>query len=472
MELDDVRDTLTNRMATHRLDLERLITVPSVSAPGFDAAAVRRSAEMVGSLLQDRGLDNVAVLEVDGAHPAVYGDWLHAGADRPTVLLYAHHDVQPPGDVAAWTSPPFTPTEREGRLYGRGAADDKAGIVVHLAAIDAWLTTRGELPVNVKVIVEGEEETGSEHLPAFLASYRARLDSDAMVLTDSVNWQVGVPAVTYSTRGLVDAEVTVRALDHPVHSGMYGGPVPDAVTALAKLLAAMTDDHGCVAIPGFTDDVREPDDDERRRLRDLNFDVRRFRQEAGMLDGVQLLGDPSASVLERLWMQPTAAVIGIDAPAVAGSSNTLAAGARARVSVRLAPGQDPQRARAVLTSWLEASAPWGLHTEVIPGAAAAPYAGDPEGPAFAAAQRALTRAYGTDAVFIGVGGSIPFITPFAEAFGDAPALLTGVEDPDTRAHGIDESLHLGDWAHACLGEAYLLAEFARLTPSKLRAGSG
>jgi acetylornithine deacetylase/succinyl-diaminopimelate desuccinylase-like protein len=423
---------------------------------------------MVRDLLRARGLENAQLLEIDGAPPAVYADWLHAGAERPTVLLYAHHDVQPSGEESAWSSPPFAPTERGGRLYGRGAADDKAGVMVHTAAIDAWLTTRGELPVNVKVVVEGEEETGSEHLAAFLEANRDRLDADVMVLTDSVNWKVGVPAVTYLLRGLVDAEVTVRGLDHALHSGIYGGPVPDPVTGLVKLLASMTDEHGAVVIPGFSDDVRQPTDAERGRLEALEFDEATFRREAGLLEGVELVGDPSASVLERLWMRPTAAIIGIDAPGVAGSSNTLSPQASARVSLRLAPGQDPQRALTVLADWLETAAPWGLHVAVAPGAAGAPYAADPTGPAFQAAERAFRAAYGADVVFAGIGGSIPFIEPFARAFGGSPALLTGVEDPDSRAHGIDESLHLEDWTRACLGEVYLLAELGAVSPDQLR----
>lgn len=468
-ELDDIRDTVTNRMATHRLDLERLIGIPSVSAPGFDEGQVRRSAELVRDLLGDRGLENARLLEIDGAHPAVYADWLHAGADKPTVLLYAHHDVQPPGEESSWTSAPFTPTEREGRLFGRGAADDKAGVMVHVAAIDGWLSTRSQLPVNVKVIVEGEEEIGSAHLPEFLDAYAAMLTADVMVLTDSVNWKVGVPAVTYSTRGLIDAEVTVRSTEHALHSGMYGGVVPDPISGLAKLLATMTDNEGVIAIPGFADDVAPPTASQRQQLDDLALDTEEFRAEASLLDGVEFIGDPGVSVVERLWLQPTATVIGIDAPSIAGSSNTLSPSASARVSLRLAPGQNPDRALRLLTDWLSTSAPWGLHTDVTPGAAASPHAGDPDGPAFIAAGRAFAAAYGSQTRFIGVGGSIPFIQPFADAFGGAPALLTGVEDPDTRAHGIDESLHLEDWASACLGHAYLLAELGAMTAAQLRS---
>jgi acetylornithine deacetylase/succinyl-diaminopimelate desuccinylase-like protein len=468
MQLDDVRAELDGRMPAHRQDLERLVRIPSVSAAGFDAGEVRRCAEAVRDLLDARGLEHARLLEVEGAHPAVYADWLHAGERAPTILLYAHYDVQPPGHPGAWTAPAFEPTERDGRLFARGAADDKAGVMAHVAAVDAWLRARGELPCNVKLIVEGEEETGSEHLGAFLDAYADLLRADVMVLTDLTNWAVGVPSITYLLRGLVDATVEVRALDHTLHSGMYGGPVPDALTGLVKLLGQLTDEHGAVAIPRFTDDVRPPSPAERARLDALDFDTETFRADAGVLDGVALTGDPDAHVLERLWMRPAVTVIGLDATPVDQASNTLSPAARARVSVRLAPGQDPERARDLLRAFLEEHAPWGLHTTVTPGWSAGAWSAEPDGPAFEACARALEAAYGHPVVFAGVGGSIPFVAPFSAAFGGVPALLLGVEDPDTRAHGIDESLHLADWRNACLGEAYLLAELAAIG----RAGLG
>lgn len=457
---DQIRDTLVNRMATHRIDLERLVAIPSVSAPGFDHGELRRCAEAVRDLLAARGCAEARLLEVPGSHPAVYAEWLGAGGDRPTVLCYAHYDVQPPGDPDAWTTPAFEPTERDGRLFARGAADDKAGIMVHVAAVDAWLSTYERLPVNVKIIVEGEEETGSEHLQELLDAHGALLRADVVVITDSTNWKVGTPALTHSLRGLVDCVVEVRALDHPLHSGMYGGPVPDPLTGLIKLLAGLTDADGTVAVPGFADDAP---DDAGATVRGLDFDLDAFRDEAGMLDGVELIGSDSDHVLERLWYRPAISVIGLDATPVAQASNTLPAAARAKVSARLAPDQDPQRALAVLVDWLRDNAPWGLEVTVTPGAAGAGYHGDPDTPAMKAARRALAAAYGTEAVLIGVGGSIPLIDPLTTAFGDIPALLTGVEDPDTRAHGIDESLHLDDWQRACLAEAYLFAELAELS---------
>lgn len=455
MTTTEIRDTLVNRMATHRIDLERLVGIPSVSAPGFDDQEVRRCAEAVRDLLSARGCNNARLLEVPGSHPAVYADWLDAGEDRPTVLCYAHYDVQPPGDPQQWTTPAFEPTERDGRLYARGAADDKAGIMVHVAAIDAWLSTHERLPCNVKVIVEGEEETGSAHLGDLLDAYGDLLRSDVVIITDSMNWKVGTPALTHSLRGLVDCVVEVRALDHPLHSGMYGGPIPDPLLGLTRILAGLTTDDGTVAVPGFADDAVVAAGDGA----DLAFDVDEFRAEAGLLDGVDLLGGGD-EVLDRLWYRPTVAVIGLDATPVARASNTLPAVARAKISARLAPGQDPRRALRVLTEWLEQQAPWGLHVQVTPGAAGDGYHGDPDAPAMKAARRALAAAYDAEPVLIGVGGSIPLIEPLTRAFGDIPALLTGVEDPDTRAHGIDESLHLGDWERACLAEAYLFAELA------------
>ena len=464
--LADVGDALTNRMAGHRVDLERLVEIGSVSADGFDPGEVRRSAEAVADLLRARHLDGVRLLEVDGAHPAVYGERLDAGAGAPTVLCYAHHDVQPPGDPDAWTSPPFVPAERGGRLYGRGTADDKGGIVAIAAAIDAWLAARGAPPVNVKVFVEGEEEIGSPNLAAFLEAYADVLWADVVVLCDAANWRSGVGTLTTTLRGLVDAEVTVRATDHALHSGMYGGPVPDPVAGLAKLLGGLVDDRGEVAIDGFCDDVAEPSDEQRRRLAALDFDEADFRSDAGLLDGVPLAGDPDRHPLERLWNRPALSVIGVDAPSVEASSNTLQPSARGRVSVRLAPGQDAERARDRLCRHLAAAAPWGLEVEVVPGAGAPGFEADVDHPAFRAGEAALEAAYGVPAAMAGVGGSIPFVDAIARAFADpegtpAPTLLTAVADPDTRAHGIDESLPLDDWDRACLAHAYLFEALGR-----------
>jgi cysteinylglycine-S-conjugate dipeptidase len=459
-DLADLDDTLRARMPRYRADLETLVRIPSVSAEGHDAASVRAAAEAVRQLLSDHGWEHARLLEIDGGHPAVAADHLHAGEDAPTVLLYAHADVQPTGDVGRWSSPPFVPTERDGRLFGRGAADDKAGVVLHAAALDTWLRTRGTPPVNLRVVVEGEEEIGSPNLAALLERHAADLDADVVVVADSNNWKIGVPALTYLLRGMVDVDVEVRALDHAVHSGMYGGAVPDALTGLVRLLGGLIDDDGVVTIPGFADDVRAPGPQERTRLEALPFDEAAFREEAGVLPGVRLIGDPAASVWERLWLRPSVTVLGIDAPSLLASNPSLQPAARARVSMRLAPGQNPARAQRLLTGWLEAHTPWGLQIEVRPRPSAAGFVTDSEGPVAEAADAALARAFGQPVVYMGVGGTIPLLEPLVQVLGGPAVLMTGVEDPDARAHGIDESLHLADWQRAILGEVYLFAELA------------
>lgn len=439
-----IRAAVDDVLGGVRADLERLVRIPSVSAAGFDPAHVRASAEATRDLFAAEGLA-AELLEVAGAHPAVLAT-LPAPAGAPTVLLYAHHDVQPPGDEALWTSPPFEPVERDGRLYGRGAADDKAGIAMHLAAVRAFSS---KPPVGLTILVEGEEETGSEHLIPFLDRYGDRLRADVIVLADSGNWRVGEPALTTSLRGLVDCYVEVRTLDHAVHSGMYGGPVPDALTALCRLIATLHDTDGNVAVG---DRAHAP-----AAALDLTEDE--LRAQAGVLPGVEMIG--AGSLTERLWGRPAIGVLGIDAPSVQAASNQLVPVARAKVSMRLAPGDDPARAMDDLVAHLESRAPWGVRVTVTRGAAGAPYALKADGPGYEAARASMAEAWGRAPVDMGVGGTIPFVAAFADAYPDATILLTGVEDPDTRAHGENESLHVGEFARACHAEALLLARLGR-----------
>ena len=445
----EIRDRMARDHTLVRDELERLVRIPSVSAPGFDPAHVRASAEASAHTLEQAGCTGVRLLELDGAHPTVFGEASGPdGGGAPTVLLYAHHDVQPPGRAEDWESPPFQPVERDGRLYGRGTSDDKCGIVMHAAAIRAF---GARPPVNVKVIVEGEEETGSEHLAQFLQAYGDLLAADVLVVADSGNWKLGVPALTTSLRGLVDCTVEVRALTHAVHSGMFGGPVPDALTCLARVLAALHDDRGNVAVPGL---VTGP-------APDLDQEEVEFRAAAGMLPEVRLIGE--GSITERTWARPAVSVLGIDAPTIQESSNQLVPVARARISLRLAPGQDPAKALDALASHLEGSAPWGAQVRVTNGSEAHPFRIPATGPAHRAARRALGDAWGTDAVDIGMGGTIPLVAALADAYPEASLLLIGAGDPDCRAHGENESVDLGELERSCLAEALLLSYLAEGT---------
>jgi cysteinylglycine-S-conjugate dipeptidase len=445
-------------------DLAALARIPSVSARGYDPAHVAKSAEATAELLAKDGFERVEILTLPGAHPYAVAEWLHAGPDAPTLLFYAHHDVQPPGREAHWQSPPFEPTQRGGRLFGRGVVDDKAGILLHLAAQRAWLAARGALPVNVKWIVEGEEETGSEHLAEFLREHRARLDCDVLVLSDTANLDTGIPSLTTSLRGIVQVDVTVRALDHPIHSGMWGGPVPDAATALTSLLARLVDADRAIAVPGIYDDAPELSAAERAALAALPFDADAFRRDAGMAPGATFIAEGDRTVYERIWYRPALALTALEGMPLATAANQLMAEARARIEVRVAPGQDAQRIADLVSDFAKRDPPAGVRIETSVNANVPGWKTRAEGPAFDAARRALRAGYGRDAAVIGCGGSIPFVPPFVEVLGGVPALLLGLEDPPCNAHGENESLDLADFAKAAHSSAHLLAElrgFAR-----------
>jgi cysteinylglycine-S-conjugate dipeptidase len=445
---------------TARAELEDLVRIPSISIDPQHRDDVRASADATVELLRAHGLEDVRIAGVENSQPFVIGEWMHAGPEAPTVLLYAHHDVQPPGIVDNWTNDPFEPVERDGRLYGRGSADDKAGGVAHAHAVSAWLEVAGALPCNVRVLIEGEEEIGSPTLHAFLTAHRDELRSDVLVLADAGNWSVGVPGLTYSLRGIAGAEIEVRALDGPVHSGMAGGVVPDPVMALARMLASLVDEHGDLAVDGTWDEVRASTEREREPISGFDDRPDEFARTMGVRPGVQLVGDPTTTLHERLWSRPCITVIGIDGHPIKGSSNQIVARAGARLSLRLAPQQDPERVLERLRAHLERHVPWGLQFTFTAHEAAPAWETSPHGPAFDAARRALHSGFGVEPVLMGVGGTIPFVGPFADAFGGIPAILIGPNDPGSRIHGEDESLHLDDWRSLIRSEVHLLAELA------------
>ncbi|GAB3938783.1 M20/M25/M40 family metallo-hydrolase [Kribbella albertanoniae] len=441
--MSDLSAAIDRVLPSVRADLEDLIRIPSVSYEAARAGDVQRSAEATAALFEAEGFAVQIVRAGEGA-PAVIAK-KPAPAGKPTVLLYAHHDVQPTGPVEQWTSDPFEPTERGDRLYGRGAADDKAGIAAHLAAVRAF---GNDLPVGVTVFVEGEEEIGSPTLLQLLDEYTADLAADAIVIADSGNWDIGYPALTVSLRGLVESYVEVRTLDHAVHSGLFGGPIPDALSALCRLLATLHDDKGDVAVDGL----------HASRAADVVYPEDRLRAESSVLDSVRLTG--SGSLVDRLWTRPAIAVLGIDAPAVAEASNTLVPVARAKVSLRVAPGDDAIKASAALKAHLENHAPWGAQVTVTEGEVGQPCSINARGGGYEAARSAFQTAWGVEPIDMGMGGSIPFIAEFQRVFPEAAILVTGVEDPDTRAHGVDEGLHLAEFRKVCLAEALLLQNLA------------
>ena len=424
-------------------DLHRLISIPSISSMPEHDADVAACADAVSGLFRDLGASEVKLLD-GGGKPAVWANF-PGPEGTPTVLLYAHYDVQPTGDTDAWTSPAFEPTERDGRLYARGSADDKGGVALHVAALRVF---DGKPPVGVKVFIEGEEEVGSPSMPTLLDRYRDELAADVYVVADSVNWEVGKPSLTTSLRGVADCQVTVSTLAEGLHSGQFGGVVPDALTALCRLLATLHDDAGNVAIEGLVTGTAP----------DLDYPEDRLLEETGLLEGVSQIGD--GSVVERMWFKPAASVLAIDATPVAKASNTLIPSARAKVSVRLVPGQDPAAAAKALEEHLRRDAPWGAHVDVVAGQCGAPGRITLEGERAEAAKTAFREAFGVDAVEIGCGGSIPIVAEFADRNPDALVLVTAVTDPNSRMHGIDESLDLGDFAKAALAETLLLNNLA------------
>ena len=450
--MSDAIDILRGNFSRTRTTLGGLVEIPGVSSKAFPAEEVRRSAAAVAETLVEQGVHGVRLLETAG-HPAVYGE-LRVGADLPTVLVYGHHDVQPPGRIERWTSPPFQATVRDGRMFGRGTADDKGGFLAYVAAANACAAA-GALPCNLKFIIEGEEEIGSPHLEALLEEHRSLFGCDFIVLCDTPNFARGVPAITYRLRGNCIVDVEVRCLERPLHSGQGGGLVPDATMILCTILGRLQHADGTLAIPGLDDRVRT-DEAQLAALRALPFDAESIRRNFGLLDGVRLAADS----MEPVWTRPSLTITAIEAVPLAQAANQIADAARARLSLRTVRGIDTQEAGELLVRAVQADPPNGAHVSATIIGGPSWWEADPRHAIFHAARRALSRGFGTDAVMIGSGGSIGFVKPFADFAGDVPPLLTGVQDPQSNAHSENESLDLSDWEKAMVSAVYLFDELA------------
>lgn len=444
MVQDDLRTRIAWDAPRAREELARLVRIPSVAFDGFDPAPVRESAEATADILAAAGLGGIRFIEPPSGNVAVFGE-TPAPDGGPTILLYAHHDVQPAGPEELWDTPPFEPVVHDGRMYGRGSADDKSGIVIHAAALRAF---GGTPPVGVKVLVEGEEEAASQHLPELVREHRDLLAADVMVVADAGNWRTGEPTLCTSIRGVVDCTVEVATLALPVHSGAYGGAAPDALAALIRMLATLHDEHGNCAIEGLRTMPWHGD----------GYPEDAFRAEAGVLEGVGLVGD--APLAERIWSRSSVNVIGLDAPSVHGARNILVDRARARVSLRIAPDEDPDRALDLLARHLQAAAPWGARVAVEKGDAAPGCAVSTAGRAYEAAAGAMAEAYGKPAVRMGSGGSVPMTAVLAATFPEAEILIVGAMDDRSNIHAQNESVDLAEIERASLAEALLLADLA------------
>jgi acetylornithine deacetylase/succinyl-diaminopimelate desuccinylase-like protein len=455
---DQLLDAAEGGIPAALADLGRLVRIPGIAWPAFDQEQLQLSARTIAQLAEDTGVfDEVRVLTApvpgreEQGQPAILATRA-ARNGRPTVMLYAHHDVQPPGDEALWDTPPFEPTVRDGRLYGRGAADDKAGVMAHIASLRAVREILGDdLDLGIVLFIEGEEEFGSRSFGRFLAENADAMRSDVIVVADSGNWDSETPAVTVSLRGNAKFHVTVRTLEHASHSGMFGGAVPDAMLATVKLLSTLWDERGAVAVDGLT--ARDADTPE--------YTEATLRDEAGLPAGVEPIGD--GTILSRIWNKPSITVTGIDFTSVAAASNTLSPEVTVVVSARVAPGQSAEEAYAAIQSHLRAHAPFGATLTFSDVDLGDGFLVDTSGWAVAEARDAMRDGYRKEPVDLGVGGSIPFIADLVRQFPGAQILVTGVEDPHSRAHSPNESLHLETFRNAVRAETLLLGRLNRRT---------
>ncbi len=455
--LDRVIDFINTNRDRYVEELTEYLAIPSISALPDHAADVARCAEWTAAALSRAGLENVRRIETPG-NPVVYGDWLHADG-APTILFYGHYDVQPVDPVDEWESPPFEATVRQGEIYARGAADDKGQVFMHVKAIEACLTQAGRLPVNLKVVLEGEEEVGSKHLEGFIRDHEAELAADVVVISDTPMFDRGVPSICYGLRGIAYCQIDLRGTKGDLHSGSFGGAVANPAFVLAQLLNQMKDRSGRVRIPGFYDDVRPLTDAERAGFAKLPFDERRYRREIG---APKLVGETGYTTLERLWGRPTFEVNGLLSGFTGdGAKTVIPAVAMAKVSMRLVPDQDPVKIAELFEAHVRKVAPKSVEVDVKRMHAGRPWMTGFDNPFVQAAGRAIEKGFGRTPVFNREGGSIPVVATFQEVLG-LPSVLFGVGLPDENAHAPNEKLDLGNFHNGIIASAALYREVGAL----------
>ncbi len=441
MDTNELRRAIHDDMPRVIDELSRLVAIPSIGYPGYDPVHVQASAVLTREILAGAGVADARLLEIEGGHPAVFGE-IPGPEGSPTVLLYAHHDVQPAADPQEWTTPPFEPVVRDGRLYGRGSADDKSGIVVHAAALRA---IAGHLGCTVKVVVEGEEECSVEHLPDLVQGHADLLRADIAVIADGGNYRTGVPTIGTSIRGSTSVEVRVDVLPIAQHSGAFGGPLPDAVMSLARMIASLHDDRGDVTVPGL----------HTFEWTGTQVSEEEFREESRVFDEVRLLG--TGTIADRTLSKPSINVLAFEAPRVVDASNQIVPTARAVIGLRLAPGEDAPKATQALVDHLRGAAPWGVRVTIEADDPGVGYLVDDSTPGYRAAKDALSEAFGgADVVEMGSGGSIPLVPMLADTFPGIQVLIWGQGDHLSNYHSIDESVPLDDLERMALAEALFL----------------
>jgi acetylornithine deacetylase/succinyl-diaminopimelate desuccinylase-like protein len=443
----DLRARISELMPQARDELAELVEMRSVADPRqFPAEECERAAHWVREKFTQIGFIDAHLEETADGSMAVVGSRPCRNPDAPTVLLYAHYDVQPPLDEAAWQTPPFELTEVDGRWYGRGTADCKGNIVMHLAALRAL---GDDVPVNLKLVVEGSEEQGTGGLEAFVPTHADMLAADTILVCDTGNAAVGHPAATVSLRGMVNVVVTMDALESELHSGMFGGAAPDALAALVATLATLRDEHGNTTIAGL---------DNTRTWTGAPYPPEQFAVDAGLVEGASLLGDGSVS--DMLWARPALTILGIDCPPVVGSTAAISPRAAARLNLRIPPGMPPEAAERALVDHLQAATPWGVHVTVEVEATGAPFEAATDGPAYRAMASAMQDAYGKPMARLGQGGSIPLCNVFAETYPNAELILMGVEEPTALIHAPNESVDPTEISTMALTAALFLQRYA------------